>query len=347
MSITSAPGASRLEETKRISRVLQIIALISSRPRRWTRGALAGRFEVSERMIDKDLQLIRHGLSYELGHSSQGYLFSRETAVQPVHLAMAEALSLVLAAQQSLMTGSADRPTLSSALARLEDALPAAVGRHARMAANERRAFEAPARDRSRVLLLLEEAVVERKKVRIRYVSASRQNAETDRAVAPYSLVPHQRSWFLVGQDSYRQAVIMFNVDRIKRCELTSEPYQMPPDFDLASYLGSNWGVMRGQAKEPVDVALVFDPQARVWAEEMSWHPSQSGESLPDGSLQLTFHCGVTDELLRWVLWFGSSVEVEAPSSLRAAVRREAEKMVETPRGKGRSSHAGKPTIER
>ena len=27
---------------------------------------LAGRFEVSVRMIDKDLQLIRHGLGYEL-----------------------------------------------------------------------------------------------------------------------------------------------------------------------------------------------------------------------------------------------------------------------------------------
>jgi predicted DNA-binding transcriptional regulator YafY len=325
MSPTLNPEIPRLQETRRISRVLRIITLISARPRHWTRAALAQRFEVSERMIEKDLELIRHGLAYELDRSPQGYFFSREPAVQPLHLATAEALSLVLAAQQSLMTGTADRAALSAALARLEDALPPAVARHARLAAHETSAtLEAPAQDRSHALLAIEQAMAEHRKLIITYVSASRQNAVTERTIAPYSLVPHQRSWFVVAQDSYREDVVMFNVDRIQSWNLTSEGYEIPADYDLSTYLGSTWGVMRGEAGEPVDVALNFDSQARVWAEEMNWHPSQSGESLPDGRLRLTFHCGVTDELLRWVLWFGGAVIVEEPDSLRDAVRREA-----------------------
>jgi predicted DNA-binding transcriptional regulator YafY len=325
---TRHPERPRLQETRRISRVLQIVALISSRPRCWKRSSLAQRFEVSERMIDKDLELIRHGLAYQLDRSPQGYFFAREPAVQPLQLATAEALSLVLAAQQSLMTGTADRAALSAALARLEDALPPAVARHARLAAHETSAtLEAPAQDRSHALLAIEQAMAERRKLNITYVSASRQNAVTERTIAAYSLVPHQRSWFVVARDSYRQGVVMFNVDRIQTWDLTGDGYEIPQDYDLSSYLGSTWGVMRGQAGEPIDVVLTFSAQARVWAEEMSWHPSQRGESLPDGRLRLTFHCGVTDELLRWVLWFGSSVIVEEPDSLREAVRCEAEAM--------------------
>ena len=45
-----------------IARVLRIIQLIGSYPRQWSRTRLAAEFEVSYRMIDNDLQLIRHAL---------------------------------------------------------------------------------------------------------------------------------------------------------------------------------------------------------------------------------------------------------------------------------------------
>jgi len=38
----------------------------------------------------------------------------------------------------------------------------------------------------------------------------------------------------------------MFNVDRIQQCRLTADHYAIPEDFDLATYLGSTWGVLRG-----------------------------------------------------------------------------------------------------
>jgi HTH domain len=53
-------GPRRLEETKRIGRVLRILRLIDAQPRQWTRARLADELEVSERAIDNDLQLIRH-----------------------------------------------------------------------------------------------------------------------------------------------------------------------------------------------------------------------------------------------------------------------------------------------
>jgi predicted DNA-binding transcriptional regulator YafY len=76
MPPTSKARPPALEETKRIGRVLRIIQLISAQPRVWTRKGLAERFELSERMLDSDFQLIRHGLCCDLRRACQaGYYF--------------------------------------------------------------------------------------------------------------------------------------------------------------------------------------------------------------------------------------------------------------------------------
>jgi predicted DNA-binding transcriptional regulator YafY len=61
------------DETRRISRVLQMLNLIAVKPRRYLRRELAEKFEVSERMIEKDLDLIRHGMKLSLLHSSMDF----------------------------------------------------------------------------------------------------------------------------------------------------------------------------------------------------------------------------------------------------------------------------------
>jgi len=59
---TDREPCGRAEETKRLARILQIITWISSAPRRWTRAALSDRLGISERLADKDLQIIRRAL---------------------------------------------------------------------------------------------------------------------------------------------------------------------------------------------------------------------------------------------------------------------------------------------
>jgi hypothetical protein len=49
----------RLEETKRMARVLEMVQMIAGAPRRYHRRSLAERFEVCERMIQKDFDVIR------------------------------------------------------------------------------------------------------------------------------------------------------------------------------------------------------------------------------------------------------------------------------------------------
>src|SRR5947209_6534886 len=117
----------RLEETKRVARVLHIIQRVGAQPRAWTRKRLARDFELSERMIDKDLQLIRNGLCYDLRRGRDGYYFVGGPLLKPIELTVPEALALALAAQQARDTATVDGAVIGAALARLEAALPGGI----------------------------------------------------------------------------------------------------------------------------------------------------------------------------------------------------------------------------
>jgi predicted DNA-binding transcriptional regulator YafY len=320
----------RFEETKRIARILRIVQLIATQPRRWTRAALAQEFEVSTRQIDKDLQVIRHGLHYALQHSREGYYFERGPLLKPVQLELPQALALALAAQQARDTGSVDAAVIAGALARLEEALPPTVIPYLRRAAAGGTVAFGPVRARGPVLATLEQALGEGRKVRISYRSASREDAVSERTIAPYYLLPYQRSWLVVAHDSLRDEVRMFKVDRIEQCRLTDEHYQVPADFDLEGYLGPAWGVLRGVVGPVEELVLHFSAEAGRWVRDERWHYSQEMERRADGSVVLRFRCIVTPELVRWVLSFGGRVRVEQPVHLRQAVAEEAKAALES-----------------
>jgi predicted DNA-binding transcriptional regulator YafY len=115
--------AARLEETKRITRIMQLVTMISNAPRRYTRRDLSAHFEIGERQLDNDFQQIRHGLKCDLRHSRAGYYFARLPELPPVSYTTPEALALITALQFAWDSGALDAASLAAALARTEGAL--------------------------------------------------------------------------------------------------------------------------------------------------------------------------------------------------------------------------------
>lgn len=112
----------------------------------------------------------------------------------------------------------------------------------------------------------------------------------------------------------------MFKVDRIRKAQLLDEFFTRPVDFDPETYLGQSWGIMRGEARDPEDVVLHFDTEAGNWVAEEYWHPSQTIEYLPDGSIKFMLHIAVTPEFINWILYYGERVTVVSPQWLRDEV---------------------------
>ena len=103
----------------------------------------------------------------------------------------------------------------------------------------------------------------------------------------------------------------------------------MPAGFHLDAYLGDSWGIMRGAAGPTERVELLFEPEAGCWVAEEHWHKSQQSKTLPDGRVRVTFHVGITPEMVSWLLYYGARVQVVAPEWLRERVAEEHRRAVE------------------
>ena len=76
----------------------------------------------------------------------------------------------------------------------------------------------------------LAEAVVGRRRVRLRYRSA--RSGETERTVEPYSLLEGEGRWYLFAYCRLRQGARLFRLDRVLWAETLEETFERPPGLE-------------------------------------------------------------------------------------------------------------------
>lgn len=306
------PGMGRpLEEMKRVSRILETVQMITLNPSRYRRRDLAARFEVTERTIQKDLDVIRHGMKLPLLHSPKGYSLEKTPKLPLIHFSFAEALTLFLAVQAARQIPGIELSELAAVVARLEAIFPLEFASFLRKIIHKP-FISVNGKHRREMLMLLSRALIEGRKVHMIYETRSRGGDVNERVVRPYHVMPYGRSWQLIGYCEKRDAVLIFKIDRILTAAMTEERYGIPADFDVDEYLGAAWGLMRSCGK-PVEVVLRFEPEAGHWVAEEHWHRSQQVEEQPDGSILFKLHIVTTPEFVNWILYYGDRVEVLTP----------------------------------
>jgi predicted DNA-binding transcriptional regulator YafY len=316
---TSEP---KLEETKRTARLLQIMLMVAAAPRRYRRRDFVRQFEVSERMISKDIELISNITGFNLQGGRDGYYFERVPDLPMLHFDVAETLALLNAIRVAKQMSGVDSPELAAVVARIEALFPADLVNLLRQVSRpglitDRR------QHRQGVLAHLTKAWSERSKVCIVYETASRDGEATERIVHPYYLLPYVRSWQLIAYCEHRQAVRMFKLDRIRTVTILPISYSIPDDFDVATYMHGAWGMMRADPSAVETVLLRFTPEAGRWVAEEDWHPSQQVRTVEDGCVLFQVRIAITPEFVNWLLYYGAKVEVLGPEHLRRTVSNE------------------------
>ncbi|MBW7883429.1 MAG: WYL domain-containing protein [Caldilineaceae bacterium] len=315
----SVDSATRLEETKRTARILEIILMIAAAPQRYQRKTLADHFGISVRMIGKDLEIIRHGMKLPLESTRNGFLFTHTPRLPLLQLGFAEALAVLNAVRAGQGVSGIGSPDLAAAVARLEALFPNEIHTLLKQVSQPTPATE-QRQHRQRMLALVDRALLERSKLWIIYVTGSRSGTITERVVHPYHVLPHVRSWQLIAYCERRQEVRMFKVDRIQQAKILPATYRISEDFELDRYMGGAWGAMRGDPATAERVLLRFSPEAGRWVAEEEWHPSQIVERLDTGEVLFQVYISVTPEFVNWVMYYGAQVLVLEPEHLRETV---------------------------
>jgi proteasome accessory factor B len=99
----------------------------------------------------------------------------------------------------------------------------------------------------------------------------------------------------------------------------------MPLGFDVEEYVHDALMIMRGRR---IDVELLFSKKVAAWVKDKLWHASQEIVPMKDGRLRMFLKVADTDELVGWILSFGSEVKVVSPESLRSKIKQQAKDLL-------------------
>ena len=246
----------------------------------------------------------------------------------PVKLSLAETAALLMSRDLLAPTGAG---ALGGAVTSAFDKIGRVLSRDALRLLDQMREIigvravgaklQAPAAEH---LSLIQKAMLERRRLDMRYYSMSRDE-ENRRQVDPYHLTVFDGGFYLVGYCHLRKTERIFAIERIRELNMLAMRFTIRPGFNADEYLKHVWGIVKG---EIVPVKVIFSSSVARYIRERLWHPSQKVRDLPDGRLEMSLRVADTLEVRRWILGYGPEAEVTAPVGLREALRQEAESLV-------------------
>jgi predicted DNA-binding transcriptional regulator YafY len=185
-----------------------------------------------------------------------------------------------------------------------------------------------PRRRVSDVFDVLDQALVKRKRVTIRY-AAMAGGATTTRDVLPYGLFFLGHHWYLAARDSADGPVKNFRVSRIATAQMNDQKpgapdYDIPATFRLTEHARSREAWQLGDTAG-LEVVVRFTGASGPTAAARRLGDPVAGE--PDSR---RFQVRRLDVFARWLLSFAGEAEPVAPPELVEAYRALAERTLAT-----------------
>lgn len=310
----------------RADRLLQIILLLQRYPRLSARE-LAERLEVSTRTVMRDMEALSAAgvpVYTERGRNGGCVLLPGYRAdVSELTPREAQAL-FAWSGRAALSEELGLRDALRSAMGKLSATLPVELQDQAEALSDaivvDRRRWFAEVEDTG-ALPVLRQAVVTRRRVRLRYASAS--EGPQQRTVDPWGLVEQAGRWYLVA--AHRGAARMYRVSRVEEADVLEETADRPDDLDVRAEWERLRSELEQQRPETVDVLVRVRPERAETVRRIASSmlvKGQPARAVPsdDEWTHLRMHFRVREAACGVLLGFAGDVEVLEPVDLRSRV---------------------------
>lgn len=297
-------------------------------------SVLAEKLSVQRKTIQRDITFMRDELKLPIVYADalHGYYYDKDVSDFPVFQTTNEELAGLFLARTALesVRGTPLAEVLRNAFAKLTRGMTGKIqlSWSSLDEAFSRKVTEQNPRDVKRFGELAK-AILDQLVTTFYYRKLGAEHAEL-RKVYPLHLGEVDGGWYLIAQDLERNALRTFSLPRMSRLKVLQDGFERPAHFDGSSYLKQSfgiWNVAGDHARHLVRVQLK-DYAARL-AEERRWHPTQEISHLnaKGTRIEIRFEVGRLEEVLRWVLSFGSHAKVIEPPELVKLVHDEIEAM--------------------
>jgi predicted DNA-binding transcriptional regulator YafY len=292
-------------------------------------AALQEELDVSPATLKRDLQYLRDRLDAPIVYDrfDNGYRFEQQGEQGRQHelpgVWFNEKEITALLTMHQLMSGLDDDGVLSRHLQPLIDKLQGMLGsdesesremmRRVKLISTARR--RAP----SRHFELLGSALVQRKRVWLRYFKRS-DRSESERQVSPQRLVNYRNTWYLDAWCHASEGLRRFALDAVREAKVEEAKARQVPLKELEAELDAGYGIYSGAGAKVKWATLVFNADAAQWVAVEEWHPEQKGRWLADGRYELRVPYSDPTELVMDVLRHGDSVTVAGDKALASVI---------------------------
>lgn len=295
---------------------------------------LAQQLSVQRKTIQRDITFMRDELLLPVKYEDalHGYYYEDDVSDFPIFQTSAEDLAALFLARTALesVRGTQLADVMQKAFARLTR------GMHGKIefswnALDEAFSRKTVAQNPSNIKTfgIIAESIMNQKVTTFFYRKLEADQAEP-RRVHPLHLGEVDSGWYLIAHDLDRGELRTFALPRISRLKATAKSFTRPSNFDGGEHLKQSFGIwhVAGDHSRQVVRVELKNYAARL-AQERRWHPTQ--EVIPLNSkatrVEVRFEVGRLEEVLRWVLSFGSQAKILGPPDLVKMVKKEVQAM--------------------
>ena len=160
----------------------------------------------------------------------------------------------------------------------------------------------------------------------LEYKTAQNTDYE-ERRFDPYHMICQKGSWYVLGYSYHAQAVRLYAMPRIRKCEITKDKFSIPKDFKLDEHIDVQMGAW-GNSGEKFKVEIEFVKGLKTYVMERTWHKGQTLRENKDGTVYLSFETNQLGQTASWILSFAGGAKVLNPPLLRENVQDAARKIL-------------------
>lgn len=162
-------------------------------------------------------------------------------------------------------------------------------------------------------------SAAERSSRSVRFAYSDKEGKRTRRTVDPYGFVINAGRVYCVAYDHTRRDMRTFAVDSVSEPVVLAKTFVRPEAFSIETYAAASIsGVLHADETSEVRVRFAARvAKAAVAARVVADRAVNEGQ---DKSVEIVYRVADVDELIRWVLGWGSQAEILGPADARTRI---------------------------